>query len=551
VGGKATACVKNTPQTMVCLRGPPSSAAIDDDTGYGTPARDLRRGSTRRGNRRRCASLHCGSHRDSRKSSERKSAARGQSNLGQDELRRSEQGVTQSKETEPAPSELEQEEEERRKERNLAARREAATKRSKLRLMKAELRETVCYGYELAFELKAEDAEHTGGCYSSCLCNFVQWPQYKHNFGMLGSSVLRPSHGYLAQYRWCSVKRESDVPAGTRAPRWQQARRRAKAARRRHRACLAKARKAQPPAQHAQEATQSTEAAVVEESTRRVEHPYPAIPRERLVGKPWFAAAHSSAQKFARSGVSGLPACWDPDDGDTDRVQVHFRSLEYAAVTSYFIATMMCAPSFDLKVVSLERLQNRSVYARYAEGGVGNETVMFHGCRTIKNEKGIIQDGFQVCKCFAGGTNYGTWFAYNAHYSNGGYVHCWGGVRYIFVCVVSDRYVVHVDRAARVVAQDCAYPLWLLGYTWDEKPPIPEAPDYTAYPRRKRRSKGQSPAPFFHEVCNGRWLKFSIGSRKKHGARCLGHRSALAAIVLPPTDQTAGNDREGARKRLG
>merc|ERR1711971_269385 len=97
---------------------------------------------------------------------------------------------------------------------------------------------------------------------------------------------------------------------------------------------------------------------------------------------------------------------------------------------------------------------NRPVYNRFSSNG--DETIMFHGCRSQANEDSIIQNGFQVSKCSSGGRNFGTWFAYNASYSNCGYVYVEpSGVRHMFICAVSETYVLLDRQDMRVVGQDC------------------------------------------------------------------------------------------------
>merc|ERR1712151_425244 len=107
---------------------------------------------------------------------------------------------------------------------------------------------------------------------------------------------------------------------------------------------------------------------------------------------------------------------------------------------------------------------------------MGGETLMFHGCRSMENEDSISKDGFQVSCCRSGGQNYGSWFAYNASYSDGGYAFTDGsGIKHLFVCAVSRQEVVRNDSVMRVVGQDCAYPMWIVKYkdfrsnTWNNK----------------------------------------------------------------------------------
>merc|ERR1712150_90641 len=90
------------------------------------------------------------------------------------------------------------------------------------------------------------------------------------------------------------------------------------------------------------------------------------------------------------------------------------------------------------------------------------------------NEDSIKSIGFQVSRCSSGGKNYGTWFAYNAAYSDSGYAFSdQEGVRHLFVCVVCYAEVVRDDAVMRVVGQGCAYPMWLLKYKRPVPPPLP------------------------------------------------------------------------------
>jgi len=135
-------------------------------------------------------------------------------------------------------------------------------------------------------------------------------------------------------------------------------------------------------------------------------------------------------------------------------------STEYDSVVDYFLRTVMVP---DAAIVELRRIQNLPVYTRYRPRG--SETVMFHGCRSQANEDNIIRDGFQVSCCRSGGEGFGTWLAYSAAYSNGGYAfQDSDGVRHILVCMVSYNHTVMDNHTMRVVGQECAYPVWLLKY---------------------------------------------------------------------------------------
>jgi len=157
-------------------------------------------------------------------------------------------------------------------------------------------------------------------------------------------------------------------------------------------------------------------------------------------------------------------------------------------------------------VQGLTRLQNRAVYARYTRNG--EETIMFHGCRSQANEESIIQNGFLVSRCVSGGSNFGTWFAYGAAYSDGGYVYTdQSGVRHLFVCVVSYNHTVCDTNLMRVVGQDCAYPLWLLKYTITL--PISRRPVLSAAGKKKRKPVAPGPQVVF-VVKDGQWVPVNV-----------------------------------------
>merc|ERR1712094_38028 len=105
-------------------------------------------------------------------------------------------------------------------------------------------------------------------------------------------------------------------------------------------------------------------------------------------------------------------------------------------------------------------------------------------------EDAILANGFQIACCISGGTNYGTWFAYKASYSDGGYTFSDpAGIFHIFICVVCYTNVIRDDMTMRVVGQDCAYPMWMLTYTRPRPPPIlPRRPIIPRYRNKKRSS---------------------------------------------------------------
>jgi hypothetical protein len=102
------------------------------------------------------------------------------------------------------------------------------------------------------------------------------------------------------------------------------------------------------------------------------------------------------------------------------------------------------------------------------------ETVCAHGASANlyvprlpqrSNEEAILREGFRVDKCKSGGTNYGTWFAYNASYSNSGYAFVDSeGWSHLFVCCVSRHQVKRDDATMRVVGPGGAYPMWRVTY---------------------------------------------------------------------------------------
>eukprot|EP00971_Amphidinium_carterae_P208177 4130541-Amphidinium_carterae.1 len=141
-------------------------------------------------------------------------------------------------------------------------------------------------------------------------------------------------------------------------------------------------------------------------------------------------------------------------------------SSEYRAVTDYFVKTLAAPSHQKVQVASLTRIQNGAVQSRYLSNG--ENTVMFHGCQNSINEYRIVMEGFKVSCCRAHGYGFGTWLAYNAHYSNSGFVYRdRDGWRHIFVCIASHFYTTLDNKIMRVVGEDCAYPQWMLKYRVD------------------------------------------------------------------------------------
>ena len=194
-------------------------------------------------------------------------------------------------------------------------------------------------------------------------------------------------------------------------------------------------------------------------------------------------AAHHAALQHCRWAADSHYATDSRAGGAAARGRLHAvtSSAEYLAVCEFFARTL--GVSGRMTVVSLQRvvspgaLQRFVKHAPYSRGAC-DVRVMFHGCRTKENETSIISNGFQVRSCVSGGSNFGTWFAYNAAYSDGGYVYreaprrlkgasMTPGVASIFVCLVSQRKEhekLHNPQVMHVVGQDAAYPAYLLQY---------------------------------------------------------------------------------------
>jgi len=141
--------------------------------------------------------------------------------------------------------------------------------------------------------------------------------------------------------------------------------------------------------------------------------PEPFLERPAFAGGPLDVVLHDQVLQFATAGSQGVPSCWQQKKVPEGRrqslpsqsriVRVDFDSSEYKAVTEYFKRTL-CS---DVHILELTRLVNQKAYHRYR--AKGDETIMFHGCRSKTNEDSIKEHGFQVSKCFSGGPGFGTW----------------------------------------------------------------------------------------------------------------------------------------------
>lgn len=189
---------------------------------------------------------------------------------------------------------------------------------------------------------------------------------------------------------------------------------------------------------------------------------------------------------------------------------------EFDAVTGYFLETL---GREDVEIRGLSRVRTSGSHA-----GVEREpcTVMFHGCRSRSNEDSIIANGFQVSHCVSGGRNFGTWFAYGAAYSDGGFVHVDdSGERRIFICVVGNRCVKLDNPTMRVVEQGRAFPVWLLRY-W-----------YPWNVRSARRQSQASPPSFYRVVHDGAWvLEVSLKRREEEEKEKVRRQQQARAAAL-------------------
>eukprot|EP01059_Diplonema_ambulator_P007223 TRINITY_DN16715_c0_g1_i4.p1 TRINITY_DN16715_c0_g1~~TRINITY_DN16715_c0_g1_i4.p1 ORF type:complete len:358 (+),score=98.04 TRINITY_DN16715_c0_g1_i4:125-1075(+) len=179
---------------------------------------------------------------------------------------------------------------------------------------------------------------------------------------------------------------------------------------------------------------------------------------ERTTRPPFIYAG------MARPVKENVPKFWSHTDG---LVKVTAKEADMALIP--LVTTLFGGYGTHreaLTVKSIERVQNRMAYARYKQATANSpETLMFHGCRTPQNESSIIDNGFQVSKCVSGGKNFGTWFAYNASYSDAGFAYVDGSkFTHLFICAVAQADVKMENDCARVVGQDNAYPLYLVVY---------------------------------------------------------------------------------------
>jgi len=186
------------------------------------------------------------------------------------------------------------------------------------------------------------------------------------------------------------------------------------------------------------------------------------IEKERYVPPPCTAEmlSNNKSQVLALASLDsrGVPSCWS----DLHGIEFVEPGPEFYAVAGFFAGTLLYRP----EIRSISRVQNYETFERF-RANAGN-TIMFHGCKSDGNERAIAFEGFQVSKCKSNwhGRGAGSWFAYNAKYSDSsGFVYPDAeGIRHIFMCIVSTVDVRLDDATMRVVGQDCAVPLWIVKY---------------------------------------------------------------------------------------
>lgn len=216
--------------------------------------------------------------------------------------------------------------------------------------------------------------------------------------------------------------------------------------------------------------------------------------------EPVVSRAPALASPPVGHGAPPLPELHDevlafagPEPGPRSSRPIPEGSAEYAAVTEYFKLTV----GIKVEIKSVTKL-NASKF----DFKSGQNTVMFHGCRSQQNEDRIVRNGFQVSECRSGGRDYGTWFAYGAAYSNAGYSFIDSkGFKHLFISVVSYAYTVMDNVTMRVVGQGCAYPQWLVTYS---QPPPPPRPSYNYPVRPKTENRGRDRS--WYVVRDGEWV---------------------------------------------
>lgn len=197
-----------------------------------------------------------------------------------------------------------------------------------------------------------------------------------------------------------------------------------------------------------------------------------------------FKAAWTQVR--AEPVAGGLPRCWAGGGGLLHPVAEE--GAEWGQVSALFHRTLTgghgvaagalgymarARQQEQVCVCEVVRVQNEAVYKEYharnhqGPDGPRRELLMFHGARGGQHaEDSIVQNGFRVDKCVSGGANFGTWLAYVAAYSDGGFAfNDAAGLRHLFLCITTETDVRLDDgQVMRVVGEACAYPLYIIKY---------------------------------------------------------------------------------------
>jgi len=203
----------------------------------------------------------------------------------------------------------------------------------------------------------------------------------------------------------------------------------------------------------------------------------PKLPEQVIC--PLFQAG-ASLTSWMQADGRGIPSFWSGNCTDlVPVVAVEKDSFEYRVVSSAFIGNMRDTTMQEIisqcyTISAIQRVENKGAFLRYkaqrdSDGPSAEETLMIHGCRSESNENSIAQQGF-----IASGS--GTWFAYFAPYSDGGYAFSdRHGDKHLFIAVVLKAHAALEEgtkpkpenirqRHCRVVKQDRAYPQWIVRY---------------------------------------------------------------------------------------
>jgi len=240
-------------------------------------------------------------------------------------------------------------------------------------------------------------------------------------------------------------------------------------------------------------ASSSSAVGVVAPQSKPKPRPKLAVPRPPPPPPPSRALVSSAEQQVLRFA-----------NGKGSNGQLCSEGEEYQAVREYFVKRLGAR---DVNVRGINRVN--------AGGGSGfrpgtAQRAMFHGCKCIGNEHDILNDGFKVSKCISGGKSYGTWFAFNAAYSDSGFAfNDLDGIRHLFICLVSNAHVVMETDVMRVVGPGCAFPCWIVRYTHQQSGSL-QSFNVGPYGRwgggPGGRGTAATLAPYGYEVQHGQWV---------------------------------------------